>query len=96
MGLSLADFDRIVQQEPIAAAHHPDAMRDEATRLVLARVTFKILLGAAETEQDFRDSSVALASQVRIQRAQGQDVPFPELLGQDTDCLLYTSPSPRD
>jgi hypothetical protein len=40
-------FDGIVQQEAIAAAHHHDAVGDEAAGHVLARVDFPILLRAA-------------------------------------------------
>lgn len=53
-------FDRIVQQEPIAAQHHLDAVGDEATGLVLARMDFPIFFRAIESEQCFRDGAIAL------------------------------------
>ena len=70
-----------MQQEPVAAAHHPDAMGDEATRLVLARIALEILLCAPKAKQDFGNGAVALAAQPGIERAQGQDMPLPELGG---------------
>lgn len=74
-------FDGIVQQETIAAAHHLDAVGDEAAGLVLACVDFPILLRAAESEQHFGDGAVAFAAQAGVERAQGQDMPLPELYG---------------
>lgn len=72
-------LDRIVQQESITAAHHLDAVGDQAASLVLARVDLEILLGAAKAEQDFGDGAIALAAKASIQRAQRQDMPLPEL-----------------
>lgn len=74
-------FDGIVQQETIAAAHHLDAVSDEAAGLVLARVDFPILFRASESEQHFGDGAVAFTAQACVERAQGQDMPLPELYG---------------
>ena len=71
-------LDRIVQQEPITAAHHLDAVGDKAASLVLARIDLEILLGAAEVEQDFGNGAIAFTAQAGVQRAQGKDVPLPE------------------
>ena len=68
--LSWLNLDRIVQQKPIAAAHHPDAMSHEATRPVLPRVALEVFLRAAKSEQPFGDGSIALALQARIKRTQ--------------------------
>lgn len=70
-----------MEQEAIAPAHHLDAVRDQAASFVLARIALKILLGATKAEQDFSDGAIAFAAQPRVERAQGQDVPLPELGG---------------
>ena len=58
-------LDRIVQQEPITAAHHLDAVGDKAASLVLARIDLEILLGAAEVEQDFGNGAIAFTAQAQ-------------------------------
>ena len=58
------------------------ALGDKAASLVLARIDLEILLGAAEVEQDFGNGAIAFAAQAGVQRAQGKDVPLPELYGQ--------------
>lgn len=79
--LPLAGLNRVVKQEAVAAAHHFDAMGDKATGLVLAWIDFPILLGPAKAEQDFGDGAIALSPQAGVERAQGQDMPLPELYG---------------
>src|SRR5690606_27845247 len=74
-----AGLDRIMEQQAIAPAHHLDAVRDQAAGFVLARIALEILLRAAKAEQDFSDGAIAFAAQPRVKRAQGQDMPLPEL-----------------
>lgn len=74
-----------MKQHPIPAPHHPDAVRDQAASLVLAWVALEILFRSLKSKQDFSNGAVTLAAQSRIQRAQGQDVPLPELFGQNAD-----------
>lgn len=85
LDLVVRRLDRIVQQQPITAAHHLDAVGDKAASLVLARIDFKILLAAVKTEQDFGDRAVAFAAKAGIQSTQGQDVPGPKLRRQLTE-----------
>ena len=60
--LSSGRFDRIMQQQAIAAPHHVQAMRYQAASLVLAWINLPILLGASKPKQDFGDGSIAFAS----------------------------------
>lgn len=75
-------LDRIVQQQPVAAAHHLDPMRDKAASLVLAWIDLEILLAAAKSEQDFGNAAIAFPAKAGVERTQGQYVPLPELRGQ--------------
>ncbi len=61
-GRRLAEFDRIMQQQAITASHHFDPMGDKAASLVLTWIDLEILLAAAKAEQDFCDTTVALAA----------------------------------
>jgi len=66
----LARFDRIVQQQAMAASHHPGAMCHKTARLALARVALEVLLGPAKAEQDLCDGAIALSTQPCIERPQ--------------------------
>ena len=57
-------------------------MGDKAASLVLAWIDLEILLAAAKSEQDFGDAAIAFPAKAGVERAQGQDVPLPELRGQ--------------
>jgi len=52
-----------VEQQAIAAAHHFDAVRDQAAGFVLARIALEIVLGAVKSEQDFGYGAIALTMQ---------------------------------
>ena len=66
--LAVSRLDRIVQQQPVAAAHHFQPIVDETANLIFARVAFPILFRSSESEQDFGDGAIALAALVRIER----------------------------
>ena len=68
-----------MQKQPIASAHHPDAVGNKTTCLVLARISLEIFLVATEAEQDFGNGAIALALQPCVQRPQRQKVPLPKL-----------------
>ena len=70
-----------MEQQAIAAPHHLDAVRDQPAGLVLSRIVLKVFLCATKAEQDFGDGAIALAVQSGVERAQGQDMPLPELRG---------------
>lgn len=59
-----------MQQQPVAATHHLDAVSDKAASLVLARIDLEILFRAAEPKQDFGNGTIALAAQAGVERAQ--------------------------
>lgn len=61
-------------------------MGDQTASLILARIDLKILFGAVKAEQDFCDSTIALATKAGVKRAQRQGVPKPELRGQ---CTIF-------
>lgn len=56
-----AGLDWIVKQQPIATAHHADAVRDKTTCLVLARIDLEIFLVTVESQQTLSDGSIAFA-----------------------------------
>lgn len=72
-------LDWVVQQQPIATAHHPDPVCDKTTCLVLARINLEIFLVTAESQQTLSDGSIAFAVQPCIQRSQRQKVPLSQL-----------------
>lgn len=84
-----------MQQQPVAAAHHPDTVSDKTTGLVLARVDLEILLRAVEAKQDFGDGAVTLAMKASIKRPQGEDVPLPELSWQRAKITARRSTANR-
>lgn len=85
-------LDRIVQQEPVAALHHLEAVDDKATDLVLARVAFPILLAAPEPKQDFGNGAIAFATLPGVERTQGQDVKLAKLVRDGSEVGSGTAP----
>src|SRR6266478_10229567 len=77
--LPAGQLDRVVQQRSIAAAHHALAGCHETARFVFARIAFPIGLGATKAKESFGDGPVALAALARVERAQCQNMQFPEL-----------------
>ena len=50
-----------MQKQPIAPAHHSDAVGNKTTCLVLARISLEIFLVTTEAEQDFGNGAIAFA-----------------------------------
>lgn len=71
--LTAGQLDRVVQQRSVTAPHHTLARCHETARFVFA-------LGAMKAKESFGDGPVALATLARVERAQCQDMEFPELI----------------
>lgn len=80
-----------MEQEPIAAAHHLDAVRDETTGLVLARIDLPIFLRPMKAEQDFGHGAIALATKSRIERTEREDVESAQLRRQGAEVRARRS-----
>jgi hypothetical protein len=78
--LTAGQLDRVVQQRSVAAPHHTLARCHETARFVFARIAFPIGLGVMKAKESFGDGPVALATLARVERAQCQDMEFPELI----------------
>ncbi len=77
--LTAGQPDRVVQERSVTAPHHVLAGCHETARFVFARIAFPIGLGATKAKESFGDGPIALAALARVERAQCQNMQFPEL-----------------